>query len=702
MFSLKKILVVGSANVDFVIGVRQAPELGETILCRSFRKTCGGKGANQAYACGRLGGDTAFLNAVGDDPLGGELVRNLQQANVDTRAIRTVDGVSTGMAVVCVDEKGNNSIIVIPGANNLCDVDYLRRNRARFEESDIVLLQMEIPFESVCYAVELASGLHKTVILNPAPAPDSLPDEVYAGLDYLTPNESEFKRLTGCPTDEVEELAVHCKPLLEKGTRNNTDSEPTEGQEGYRFVSFQLYDALVKWDASSETEAGKIIPGLATSWEQNPENPKRWTFHLREGVKFHDGTDFNADCVIFALDRVMNPDFEYYSTTCAASVGSFLANIESYAKVDDYTITIDTVQDNNAYLIYDLPYIMIPSMEAVKEKGDGFADAPVGSGPFRFVSKIAGQELVMERNENYWGNVPQIKTLILKPISDASARLAALQSGEVDWAEVVPVESLESLKSQGYQVKLNDYPHAWLYIMNTESGPFADARVRQAFSMSINREGLCNDILQGVGTPLAQLMYPGSPWYAEGVEEYTYNPERAKELLAEAGYPDGFTTTFVCPTSGSGNMFPQIMNEYIQKCAEEVGIHIELDMSESERVWDVMKVGFKDEYADVGALNTSFYTMFPNVFQKFAGTGGSFNTGKYSNPEYDACIEAAYAATDEAESTRQFIEAEKIFTEELPWVIVCNDRNLRVLAPNVQNFAQSQTWYVDLTTVTVE
>ena len=87
----------------------------------------------------------------------------------------------------------------------------------------------------------------------------------------------------------------------------NTDSEPTEGQEGYRFVSFQLYDALVKWDASSETEAGKIIPGLATSWEQNPENPKRWTFHLREGVKFHDGTDFNADCVIFALDRVMNP-----------------------------------------------------------------------------------------------------------------------------------------------------------------------------------------------------------------------------------------------------------------------------------------------------------------------------------------------------------------------------------------------------------
>lgn len=397
----------------------------------------------------------------------------------------------------------------------------------------------------------------------------------------------------------------------------NTDSEPTEGQEGYRFVSFQLYDALVKWDASSETEAGKIIPGLATSWEQNPENPKRWTFHLREGVKFHDGTDFKADCVIFALDRVMNPDFEYYSTTCAASVGSFLANIESYAKVDDYTITIDTVQDNNAYLIYDLPYIMIPSMEAVKEKGDGFADAPVGSGPFRFVSKIAGQELVMERNENYWGNVPQIKTLILKPISDASARLAALQSGEVDWAEVVPVESLESLKSQGYQVKLNDYPHAWLYIMNTESGPFADARVRQAFSMSIDREGLCNDILQGVGTPLAQLMYPGSPWYAEGVEEYTYNPERAKELLAEAGYPDGFSFTVAIDSMANQEVF-ELAKSYFAEVGIDMEITVLSDMSEGRQVQ-----GSRDDPRQYNLqMGTGSDAGF--VFQTYATTGFAY------------------------------------------------------------------------------
>ena len=219
-FSVKKILVIGSANVDFVIGVERTPEQGETILCRSFRKSFGGKGANQAYACGRLGGDAAFLNAVGDDTLGRDMVQNLRKAGVDTDAIRLEKGEPTGMAVVCVDQEGNNSIIVVPGANRCCDIEYLKQNQAYFEDCDIVLLQMEIPYESVCYAVDVASKLHKTVILNPAPAPESLPDSIYEKLDYLTPNESEFKKLTGCPTEREEDLIAYCGQLLDKGTRN--------------------------------------------------------------------------------------------------------------------------------------------------------------------------------------------------------------------------------------------------------------------------------------------------------------------------------------------------------------------------------------------------------------------------------------------------------------------------------------------------
>lgn len=524
------------------------------------------------------------------------------------------------------------------------------------------------------------------------------------GVEKTTESATEVK--TGAETTEataVKEEPSGDNPLIIAmtcGDIPNTDSEPTQGQEGYRFVSFQLYDALVKWDLSSETEPSKIIPGLAESWSQSESDAKEWMFELRQGVKFHDGTDFNADCVIFTLDRLLNKDFEYYSATCAASVGNFLGQIASWEKVDDYTVKIFTKDPYN-YLIYDLPYIMIPGMAAVKEKKDAFADSPVGSGPFRFVSKTAGQELVLERNEAYWGDVPKTKTVILKPISDPSARLAALKSGEVNWVECPPVEAIQGLESEGYKIKTNDYPHAWTYILNTKRGPFAKKEVRQAMSYAIDREGLCRDLLLGVGEPLSQLMYAGSPWYSEEAPKYEYNPEKAKELLAEAGYPDGFKTSFVAPVAGSGNMFPTIMNEYIQKNLSEVGIQVELQMMDWNAVNNVMKNGFEGEYAELGALNSSFYTMFPTVFNKYCGSTGAFNMGGYSNPEYDELIKKANASP-ETEANQYFIEAEQIIAEEQPWIIVCNDKNLRVVAPNVEGLIQSQTWYADLSKILVK
>lgn len=258
--------------MDFVIGVKKTPEQGETVLCRSFQRSFGGKGANQAYACGRLGGKTAFLNAVGDDPLGHELVQNLQKVNVDTSAVHMERGASTGIAMVCVDGDGDNSIIVIPGANNACDVDYLKRNRRCFEESDLVLLQMEIPFESVCYAIEEAHELHKTVILNPAPAPDSLPDTIYARLDYLTPNESEFRHLTGCPAEDETTLATYCGPLLEKGTRNIIITLGGRGallvnREGCKLFpppKVQVVDTTAAGDTFNAALARKLAEGCST------------------------------------------------------------------------------------------------------------------------------------------------------------------------------------------------------------------------------------------------------------------------------------------------------------------------------------------------------------------------------------------------------------------------------------------------------
>lgn len=266
---MEKILVIGSANVDFVVDVEDMPALGETLLCKEFQKVPGGKGANQAYACGRLGGDTMFLSVVGRDELGDALIENLKRANVCTKAIRQAGQANTGMAIVYVDHAGDNSIVVVPGANSLCDVAYLEQNLRYIEDSSIVLLQMEIPFESVCYAVRRAKALGKTVILNPAPVPEYIPEDIYQGLDFITPNESEFKRLTGCPSEELEDIAAYGQKLLAQGVRHVIVTLGGRGailitQEGWQCYpppSVKVVDTTAAGDTFNAALARKLAEG---------------------------------------------------------------------------------------------------------------------------------------------------------------------------------------------------------------------------------------------------------------------------------------------------------------------------------------------------------------------------------------------------------------------------------------------------------
>lgn len=217
---MKKILVLGSSNMDFVVQLDRMPEIGETIISKDFHRIPGGKGANQAYACGKLGGSTCFLSAVGSDGIGSIIVDNLQQAGVDCSQVAFCDGQSTGMAMIYVNSKGDNSIVVVPGANNACDREYLAACEHLLASSDIVVAQLEIPLEGVCYAMGRAHELGKLTILNPAPAPECLPQELYSCLDYITPNETELHLLTGRGTDSLDEIRAAADILLERGVKN--------------------------------------------------------------------------------------------------------------------------------------------------------------------------------------------------------------------------------------------------------------------------------------------------------------------------------------------------------------------------------------------------------------------------------------------------------------------------------------------------
>ena len=217
---MKKILIIGSANIDLSIHVRQIPLIGETVHGKSLERQPGGKGANQACAVGKLGGSGCFLCAIGSDSAGVLLQKSLEKSGVDLSRIKICDEETAGMAVVCVNNLGENNIVVVSGANAQCDPDYLEKQEALFQECSILLLQMEIPLESVVYAARKAKKLGKTVILNPAPVPDDFPEELYRFTDYLTPNEVELFKLANMEARcDMKAVIRAGNSLLEKGVK---------------------------------------------------------------------------------------------------------------------------------------------------------------------------------------------------------------------------------------------------------------------------------------------------------------------------------------------------------------------------------------------------------------------------------------------------------------------------------------------------
>ncbi len=216
---MKKVVVIGSMNMDYVINVPHAPTDGETILCERFETFPGGKGANQAYVLGKLGGEVAMLGAVGQDAPGQSLCHNLQSVGVDTSRVKHLPDMTTGMAFITVDAQGENRIVVVQGANMAVDIPYIDANMDLLAASDIVLLQLEIPLETVVYAAEKAKALGKTLILDPAPARTDIPESLYQNLDFIKPNEVELATLVENP-DAACSLESSVKQLQDRGVKN--------------------------------------------------------------------------------------------------------------------------------------------------------------------------------------------------------------------------------------------------------------------------------------------------------------------------------------------------------------------------------------------------------------------------------------------------------------------------------------------------
>lgn len=217
---MKKILVIGSLNMDSVIEISRMPQSGETISGKSITLNPGGKGANQAYAAGKLGGDVAMIGAVGQDDFGKQMYRNLQSVHVNTEGILTASELPTGQAYILLNEKGENSIIIIAGANQTVTPALLKEHLSLIQDCDIVMMQLEIPLETVYFAKDIALQYGKTVILDPAPAVAGLPTDFWNGIHYVKPNETELALLTGMQANTREQAVLAAHTLLQKGVEN--------------------------------------------------------------------------------------------------------------------------------------------------------------------------------------------------------------------------------------------------------------------------------------------------------------------------------------------------------------------------------------------------------------------------------------------------------------------------------------------------
>ncbi|WP_436772512.1 ABC transporter substrate-binding protein [Yinghuangia sp. YIM S09857] len=471
-----------------------------------------------------------------------------------------------------------------------------------------------------------------------------------------------------------------------------------QGYEGLRFVGFQIYDGLTRYDLSRGDAAPSVVPGLAESWELEPSGTA-WIFRLRHGVTFTDGTPFDADAVVFNFDRHINKESPHYYPQLAGQSTLSVSGIKAYTKIDSHTVRIET-NGPWSHLPGDLTTVFMASPTAVREHGNpGFAAHPVGTGPFKFHSVKRGQELILDANPEYWRGAPKLSRLVLRPMPDELARVAALRAGEVNWIEAPSPDNVPPLRDLGYQTFANAYDHVWPWILDTTHGPLKDPRVRRAMNLAINRDQMTSALLRGTADAARQLAPRASTAHEPENDAFTYDPAQAKALLAEAGYPHGFSMSVSYPTGGSGNMYPGAMNEALRSDLAAVGIRVELKPIE----WAALLAAFLSGRIpdDANALNMSLTFVQELMWGTVFNSNSPLNVGRYKNPEVDRLLGTASATFDPEERARVYASVARILDRDAAWLVVVNDRNPRALAANVHGFVEPQSWFVDLTTVTV-
>ena len=494
-----------------------------------------------------------------------------------------------------------------------------------------------------------------------------------------------------------------------------TTGMPNNGFEGMRFLGYPIFEGLVLWDLSRTDQLAQLRPGLAESWRQDPADPQTWLFTLRQGVKFHDGTDFSADAVIWNLDRYFNNQSPQFDAAGGGISRARAPILESYRKVDDRTVAIRTNRVAS-YFPYMAVYILFTSPQSFEAAGRDWgrvASLPAaGTGPFR-ISRFAPRTSVeLTKNEGYWdrGRVPRLDRVLLLPMPEATTRLAALRSGQVDWIEVPPPDAIPSLRSANFTITTGSYPHVWPYLMQTGGdSPLRDQRVRQALNYCVDRAGMV-EMLNNTAEPSVGWLKASDPNFGTPENRYTFDAARGRRLLAEAGYTAQRPLSFkvMISTSGSGQMLPLPMNEFLQQnLRESCGVNLTFEVTE----WNTLLTATRaapgsPQLMGSVALNVSSPSSDAAVaaryfLQAFVPPNG-FNWGQWNDPPFEEAFARLERATSEAEFNAAYAAAHARLVDNPPWLYIVHDLNPRAMTRRVRNFVSPQSWFVDLVPIDLQ
>ncbi|UJM28525.1 ABC transporter substrate-binding protein [Bacillus aerophilus] len=509
--------------------------------------------------------------------------------------------------------------------------------------------------------------------------------------------------LGGCASSSTSEEKATKDTLVFGRGGDSTSLDPITTTEGETFkVTENMFEKLLNYGEKDTT----IHPGLATEWDVAKDG-KSYTFYLREGVKFHDGTDFNAEAVKFNFDRWMNGDaekFPYYGM-----FGGYKKDkghvIKDIIVKGEHEIEFQLKRPQATFLknIAMSPF-GIASPAAVEKSGDSFRENPVGTGPFKFKEWKQNDRIVLEKNEDYWQkDKPKLKQIIFRSIPENSARLNALKTGEIDLMDGVNPSDLDGIKTDK-ALQLIERPSMNVgYIgLTVTRKPLDNKLVRQALNYAVDKESIIESFYGGLAEPAKNPLPPSLEGYNDEIEPYPYDPEKAKELLKEAGFPDGFhIKLWAMPVPRPYMPDGMKVAEVIQSNFEKVGVKAEIVTYDWATYLDKASKGEADVFllgwtGDNGDPDNFIYTLLDKD-----SIGGNNYTFFQNDKMHDILIEAQ-TDTDQKKRNELYQEAQEIIHDEAPWIPLVHSIPMLAASKDLKGYQPHPTGSEALTDVYFE